>query len=143
MTSETLGLTLNQEGVDNIAWNVMGQTYVPKQLTDYSFAWRATFPAGTFVPSHSHDEQEEYLYVLEGTLDVDLNGKKTQGNVGDLVRLPRGIPHAFYNNTDQNVEALFWVAPSADLFNLFIKLDNLSDPEEVVKISREHGIHFV
>ncbi len=143
MTTEILGLTLNEEGVNNISWNVMGQTYVPKQLTDHSFAWRATFPAGTFVPSHAHDEQEEYLFVLSGTIDVDLDGEKKQGRVGDLVRLPRGVPHAFYNNSEQPVEALFWVAPSRDLFNLFTKLDNLVDPETVVKISREHGIHFV
>lgn len=142
MKQEKLEITQADQGLDNISWNIMGQTYVPKQLTEHSFSWRATFPAGTFVPTHHHDDQEEYLYVLDGVIDVDLNGKKAQATKGDLVRLPRGEPHAFYNNSGATVEALFWVAPSRDLFNLFSQLHNLSVPEEVIGISHEHGIHF-
>lgn len=142
MRPEELDITLANQGLDNISWNIMGQTYVPKQLTDSSFSWRATFPADTFVPTHYHDDQEEYLYVLDGVIEVDLNGTKAQATKGDLVRLPRGEPHAFYNNSGKTVEALFWVAPSADLFNLFSKLNNLTIPEEVIDISHKHGIHF-
>ena len=39
----TPGITKAGEGLDNIAWNILGQTYVPKQVSERSFAWHATF----------------------------------------------------------------------------------------------------
>ena len=33
--------------VDGIVWEILGQTYRPKQVTDASFAWHATLPPGT------------------------------------------------------------------------------------------------
>ena len=49
-----------------IAWNILGQTYVPKSLSESSFSWHATFPPGTFVPPHIHPTQDEFIYMLEG-----------------------------------------------------------------------------
>ena len=54
----TPGLTRAQESLDGIAWNILGQTYVPKQLSDQSMSWHATFPKGTFVPPHTHPTQD-------------------------------------------------------------------------------------
>ena len=34
---------------------------------------------------------------------------------GDLVRMPRGIPHAYHNNGDAPGRALFWVSPAGKL----------------------------
>ena len=60
------GITKANTGLDGIVWNILGQTYVPKQLTEASFAWHATFPPGTFVPPHIHPTQDEFIYMLEG-----------------------------------------------------------------------------
>ena len=38
------GITKAGEGLDNIAWNILGQIYVPKVVCETSFAWHATFP---------------------------------------------------------------------------------------------------
>ncbi len=37
------GITKAGEGLDNISWNILGQTYVPKQVCESSFAWHAIF----------------------------------------------------------------------------------------------------
>ena len=50
----TAGITKAGTGIDGISFNILGQTYVPKQLSDNSFSWHATFPPGTFVPPHIH-----------------------------------------------------------------------------------------
>ena len=42
--------------VDGITWNILGQIYLPKQLTEDSFAWHAEFPPDTFVPPHIHPD---------------------------------------------------------------------------------------
>jgi quercetin dioxygenase-like cupin family protein len=57
-------------------WNILGQTYVPKELSEHSMAWHATFPAGTFVPPHIHPTQDEFIYMLEGQLDLVLDGRE-------------------------------------------------------------------
>ncbi len=77
MKSETAGITRANEGLDGIVWNILGQTYVPKHLTEHSFSWHATFPPDTFVPPHIHPTQDEYLYILEGRLDFWLDGQDT------------------------------------------------------------------
>ena len=99
MKSETAGITRANEGLDGIVWNILGQTYVPKHLTEHSFSWHATFPPDTFVPPHIHPTQDEYLYILEGRLDFWLDGQDTHANPGDLVRLPMGKPHGIFNKS--------------------------------------------
>ena len=63
----TPGITKAGTGIDGIVWNILGQTYVPKQLSEYSFSWHATFPPGTFVPPHIHPTQDEFIYMLDGS----------------------------------------------------------------------------
>ena len=99
MKSETAGITRANEGLDGIVWNILGQTYVPKHLTEHSFSWHATFPPDTFVPPHIHPTQDEYLYILEGRLDFLLDGKDHAATPGDLVRLPMGKPHGIFNKS--------------------------------------------
>ena len=42
-----------------------------------------------------------------------------------------------------NTRALFWVAPSRRLFDLFVQIDKLKDPAEVVRIAADYNIHFL
>jgi quercetin dioxygenase-like cupin family protein len=74
--------------------------------------------------------------MLEGTFDLYLDGSWTQAKAGDLVRMPKGLPHAYYNKQDKPARALFSVA-------LFDQLHNLSDPEEVVRRSKVCEVDFL
>ena len=139
----TAGITKAGTGIDGITWNILGQTYVPKQVSENSFSWHATFPPGTFVPPHIHPTQDEFIYMLEGTFDLYLDGRWVKASAGDLVRMPMGLPHGYYNKTDKPTRALFWVSPSRQLKELFEKLHNLTDPEEVVRLSAAHEVDFL
>ena len=145
MRTENAGITRADEGLDGITWNILGQTYVPKSLTEHSFSWHATFPPGTFVPPHMHPTQDEYLYILEGRLDFSLNGTETAATPGDLVRLPRGEPHGIFNRSDAVAKCLFWVAPTGRLYDLFRSIDAMPEqrPEEVVALSARHDVEFL
>ena len=105
--------------MQGISWNILGQTYVPKNRTDHSFSWHATLPPGTFVPPHIHPDQDEYLYMLEGKLDFMLGGAEAQATAGDLIRLGMGVPHGIFNKSDQTAKVLFWVSPTRKLYDLF------------------------
>ncbi len=113
------GIVRSQDSLDAICWNILGQTYVPKQLTDDCFSWHATLPPGTFVPPHIHPNQDEFLYIIEGQFDFLLDVQEMIGEPGDLVKLLRGIPHGIFNKLESTVKTLFWVTPSLRLYDLF------------------------
>jgi uncharacterized RmlC-like cupin family protein len=145
MQPMTAGLTRAGHGIENISWNILGQTYVPKQVCETSFSWHATLPPGTFVPPHIHPTQDEFIYMLEGRLDLLLDGDAHYAEPGDLVRLPRGIPHGIFSKQDQPAKCVFWVTPTRKLYELFWQLNNMAEasPDEIVAMSARHEVDFL
>jgi uncharacterized RmlC-like cupin family protein len=141
----TAGVTKANEGIDAISWNILGQTYVPKMLSEDSFSWHATFPPGTFVPPHIHPTQDEFIYMLEGRLDLVLDGQESHALPGDLIKLPRSIPHGLFNKSEAPVKCLFWVAPTGRLYDLFWAIHSMKEqnPAEVVALSARYEIDFL
>jgi quercetin dioxygenase-like cupin family protein len=140
------GIVRAQDSLEGIRWNILGQTYVPKQHTEDCLSWHATLPPGTFVPPHIHPEQDEFLYILEGKFDFVLDSHEMTGEPGDLVKLPRGIPHGIFNKSDRTIKTLFWVTPALRLYDLFWALNNLGpnpNPAEVVAVSTAHAVDFL
>jgi quercetin dioxygenase-like cupin family protein len=137
------GITAAGQGQDGVAWNVLGHRYFLKAQCASTFCFETLDPPGTFVPLHVHPGQDEFIYLLEGRLDLQLGDAKVQASPGDLVRMPRGIPHAYYNNTAAPTRALFWVSPAGTLKELFDALHDLTDIEEAMRLSARHGVDFV
>ncbi|MBN9061339.1 MAG: cupin [Rhizobiales bacterium 65-9] len=139
------GITRADEGIDRIAWNILGQIYVPKQVSENAMSWHATFPVGTFVPPHIHPTQDEFIYMLDGRFDLMLDGKEVVAESGDLIRMPMGLPHGIFNKTDRAVKCLFWVAPTRRLYDLFWAIHNMKEqtPAEVVALAAKHEVDFL
>ncbi|BCH23840.1 cupin [Mesorhizobium sp. L-8-10] len=137
------GITRSGTGLSGKSWNILGQVYFPKALCEATFAFETNSAPGQFVPVHIHPTQDEFILVQEGELDLKLDGQWVKAQAGDLVRMPRGIPHGYFNKSDKPTRALFWVSPTRMLDQLFEKLHNLGDPEEVVKISAQHEVEFL
>ena len=92
----------------------MGQVYFPKALSEGTFAFETNSEPGQFVPVHIHPTQDEFILVQDGVLDLKLDGVWVRAKAGDLARLPRGIPHGYFNKSDRPARALFWVSPGWD-----------------------------
>lgn len=137
------GITRSGEGHSGKTWNILGQVYFPKAMTDSTFAFETNSEPGQFVPVHVHPTQEEFILVQEGVLDLKLDGEWIQAKAGDLVRLPRGIPHGYFNKSDKPARALFWVSPAQKLEALFEKLHDMADVAEIVRVSAEHEVDFL
>lgn len=62
---------------------------------------RTSFP-------HAEEHEEEFVYVIEGTPDVWLDGEIFRLQAGDSVGFPAGtgLAHTFMNNTDADVRLL-------------------------------------
>ena len=137
------GVTASGAGFAGKSWNILGQLYFPKAICESTFAFETNSEPGQFVPVHVHPTQEEFILVQDGVLDLKLDGVWMKANAGDLVRLPRGIPHGYFNKSDKPARALFWVSPGRMLKDLFDRLDNVSDPQEAVRLSAQHEVNFL
>lgn len=137
------GVTKANAGLNDHNWNVVGQTYVPKLLTEDAFVWHATIPADSFVPPHIHPHQDEWIYLLDGALEIEFLGDVHKAGPGDTVKMPRGEAHGIFNRSGSVATCIFGVAPSRRLYDLFIQLDGVTDPEELVRISALHEVDFL
>ncbi len=137
------GITRAGKGYRDKTWNILGQVYFPKATCDSSFAFEANSDPGQFVPVHIHPTQDEFILVQEGELALKLDGVWTTAVAGDLVRMPRGIPHGYFNKSDKPARALFWVSPAGRLEALFDALHDLSDVAEAVRLSALHDVDFL
>ncbi|MBC2860941.1 cupin domain-containing protein [Stappia sp. 28M-7] len=143
MIDEIAGITRADEARGQTVWHILGQTYTLKQVSESSIAWHALFPAGTFVPPHVHHTQEEYIYVLTGRYNLLLDGQEQIAEPGDLVRMPRGMPHGIFNKTDADATSLFWASPTSKLEQLFRNIDRVPDPADVVRICADFDVDFL
>ena len=64
------------------------------------------------APLHTHEREDEYTYVLEGKVGVQVGDEVRVARPGDLVFKPRGIPHAFWNAGDAPARALEIISPA-------------------------------
>jgi quercetin dioxygenase-like cupin family protein len=56
--------------------------------------------AGEGPPLHSHANEDEYLYVLDGHFQFRLDDDLREGPAGTSMYVRRGVPHTWRNLTD-------------------------------------------
>jgi quercetin dioxygenase-like cupin family protein len=86
-------------------------------------------PRSLGAPLHTHRNEDEYSYVLEGRIGVQLGDEVLEAGPGELVFKPRGIAHAFWNAGDEPARLLELISP-AGFENYFRELAPLlASPE--------------
>jgi mannose-6-phosphate isomerase-like protein (cupin superfamily) len=83
--------------------------------TDGQFALlEHTIPPRTLAaPTHVHEREDEFSYVLAGRVGVQIGDDVTEAGPGQLVAKPRGVPHAFWNAGDEEARLLELISPPA------------------------------
>jgi quercetin dioxygenase-like cupin family protein len=100
-------------------------------------------PRALAAPMHTHEHEDEYTYVLEGEVGVQIGEEILVARPGDLVFKPRGVPHAFWNVADEPARALEIIFPAgferyfAELASLFPPANEGPLDEEAVGAVRE------
>ena len=142
----TAGITKAGTGIDGIVWNILGQTYVPKQRQ------REARSPGTrrFRPAPSCRRTSIRPRTSSSTCSraastCVIDGRDFVADPGDLIRLPMGIPHGIFNKSDQPVKCLFWVTPTRKLYDLFWAIHCMKEqkPDEVVALAAKHEVVFL
>ena len=81
------------------------------------------------APMHTHEHEDEYTFVLEGEVGVQIADEVAVAGPGDLVVKPRRIPHAFWNPGDVPARVLEIISP-AGFERFFDELSNLNGVAE-------------
>ena len=69
-------------------------------------------PRALGAPLHTHANEDEYSYVLEGRIGLQLGDEVLEAGPGDLVFKPRGVRHAFWNADDEPARLLEIISPA-------------------------------
>jgi quercetin dioxygenase-like cupin family protein len=106
-------------------------------------------PRALAAPMHTHEREDEYTYVLEGEIGVQIGEEVLVARPGDLVFKPRGVPHAFWNAADEPARALEIISPAgfehyfAELAPLFPPANqNPLDEEAVGAMRDKYGLEM-
>ncbi len=101
-------------------------------------------PRALAAPMHTHRHEDEYTYVLEGEIGVQIGDEVRVARPGDLVFKPRGVPHAFWNAGDTLARRALEIISPAGFERYFAVLAPLFPPanqgpldEEAVGAVRE------
>ena len=76
-------------------------------------------PGGFLAAEHIHPLQEERFEVISGTLGVRLVSKEFTIGPGEVVVVPAGTPHLWWNAGDTEMHALVDVRPALRTENFF------------------------
>lgn len=68
-------------------------------------------PASNVPPPHGHSDNEEIVYVLEGTLRYSVGSDSRDLCPGQSMQTPRGTVHAFSNPFARAARALIILSP--------------------------------
>lgn len=96
-----------------------------------------TVPPGSNVPPpHSHANNEELVYVLEGVLRYTVGAETRDLRPGDTMATPRGVVHGFSNPHSTAVRALIMNTPDigAQYFREVAAIVNASGPPDRNKL---------
>jgi len=69
-------------------------------------------PRALGSPVHTHRDEDEYSVVLEGVIGAQIAEQVIQAGPGMVLVKPRGVPHAFWNPTDQPARLLEVISPA-------------------------------
>jgi mannose-6-phosphate isomerase-like protein (cupin superfamily) len=93
----------------------------------FSLVEHVIAPRTLAAAAHVHTHEDEYSYVLEGELGVQIGDEVVYADPGGLVSKPRGVWHAFWNRSGEPVRLLELISP-AGFEHYFGELASLLPP---------------
>ena len=115
-----------------------------EQTDDRITAFENVIPPGQGPPLHTHANEDESWYVIEGELRFKLAGEVHRAPAGSFVFVPRGTPHCFQNVSDAAARILVMFTP-AGMERFFDGFSALSapDPQAFARIGGPLGMEVI
>ena len=100
------------------------------------FLFEDVMTEGKTTPLHRHPEADETVYVLEGEILVEVDGKRTRVGAGGMTFTPKGVPHAFLVVSDHARLLTLQTPGIGQAFYRGASEPATDDPSETVDIAR-------
>ncbi len=118
--------------------DVLGETITllvsGKQTNGAFTVLTGTSPPGGGTPLHTHRDEDEALYVLDGEYDIQCGDRTVRAGPGSFVFAPRDIPHKLTNVSAGPSTHLGIVSP-AGFERFFEEISQLPRPPAVEQIT--------
>lgn len=137
-----------RNGGQGEVWNVLGEKIICKVQGAETFGRfsvvEETSPPESLMPSHFHTQTDKIIYVLEGKYEIQIDGKITIAQKGDVIVIPRHTPHGFRNLLDTSSRMLAIITPSG-FENFFAEVSKLKiiDMAKIVEIGKRNDLELV
>lgn len=82
----------------------------------------------TVRPAHSHPNGEEAIYIVHGAGRIMIEGVVEPLKAGQVVLIPQGKIHMLQNNGSEELKAVCFFAPIADLQNSYKFYEDIEFP---------------
>lgn len=98
-------------------------------------------PKSLAAPIHRHSREDEYTFVLAGTLGVIEEGIEITASPGDLVAKLRGRWHTFWNAGDDELRVLEIIVPGGieAMFRRLAEPGGEYSPDTLPALAAEYG----
>ena len=125
---------------------IVGKVMSEQTKGKYAVVISKTPPEGG-PPTHVHEREDEMFYVLSGTYEFRFGNKRVRATQGDIIHLPRNIPHSFTNIGSEPGVMMNTIVPGG-FEQFFEEIDRLpkNEPlkrEQVEEIASQYGLKFV
>jgi DNA-binding transcriptional MerR regulator len=102
-------------------------------------------------PRHLHHAQDEWLYVVDGELDVEIGGRRVHVGRGESVFVPRAVPHWWGSVGEAPATVLEAYQPAGRLEEFFREVGGFTDSpihealsvEEMVRLFDQYGMRLL
>src|SRR5436190_7451774 len=103
-------------------------------------------PRSLAAPLHRHLREDEYTFVLQGTVGALLGDEVVVAHAGDLVYKPRNEWHTFWNPTDEPASILEIISP-AGFENFFEELVDMggalaAHPQDMAELCARYELEM-
>jgi quercetin dioxygenase-like cupin family protein len=101
-------------------------------------------PRALGAPLHTHANEDEYSYVLEGRLGAQLGDDVVEARPGELVTKRRGQEHTFWNAGDETVRFLELISPGGfeEYFREIAPLLEANDRDGVQAVAARYELEI-
>ncbi len=130
----TVGPVLRPGEGESVGWFGLGVRFMIDGAATggrFSLVEHPLAPRSLGAPVHTHRNEDEFSYILEGRIGIQVGDDVLEATPGDLVFKPRGTPHAFWNATDEPARLLEIISPGGleDYFRQLAPLLAAPDPD--------------
>ena len=104
-------------------------------------------PRALASPMHTHTREDEISFVVAGRVGVQIGDHVLVAEPGTIVFKPRDIPHAFWNESEEEARVLEMISPAG--FDAYFRemaaiyadsTTGLPDPQRAAELYAKYGL---